>query len=295
MTGWRRIAEQSEQRHRIDAAIERVLRRRSTAEGITVTAEALRVRDGDFWVRETADGTETHGVWIAPGGASPVLADIDARDGDAAAAWRAISELAAVHGDLRTVGFSAYRGDPFTSALAATAPVRRSATKVQLDVAEAPPPAGIVTRPMTGPEFETYLTDGARGYADELLASGVFDDEAAAMAEAEASMDRLLPDGLDTPGNRLWTVCADDGAPIGILWVNMQEERAFIYDIEMREGARGRGFGTQTLRAAAAHTRDAGLPLLALNVFGSNDAARRLYSREGYYETEVNWAADLEG
>lgn len=111
------------------------------------------------------------------------------------------------------------------------------------------------------------------------------------MAEAEASMARLLPDGLATPGQRLWTVCDDGGQAVGRLWVHLQEHRGFIYDIEMRESVRGQGLGTQTLRAAAAHTSEVGLRLLALNVFGSNEPARRLYAREGYTETEVIWSA----
>src|SRR5690606_25540597 len=93
-------------------------------------------------------------------------------------------------------------------------------------------------------------------------------DAETALAEAEESMARLLPDGLDTPGQRLWTVQDRDAEAVGLLWVHLQEELAFIYDIEMRESVRGLGYGTQTLRAAAEHTR------------------------EGFVGTEAIWSAD---
>lgn len=290
MSGWRRVTSEPERRRRIDRSIERVLQRRSEADGIR--ARTLRSTDGDFWVRETADGVETHGVWVLPGGPPVVLADIDARDGDASATWAAIIELAEQAGMPGDVAFSAFRGDRFAAALADAAPVRRVATKMQLDVNGVAPPEGITTRRMTTAEFEEYMARGARDYAEELLASGAVADAETALAEAEESMARLLPDGLDTPGQRLWTVQDRDAEAVGLLWVHLQEELAFIYDIEMRESVRGLGYGTQTLRAAAEHTRDAGLAVLALNVFGSNDAARRLYTREGFVETEAIWSAD---
>ncbi|GAB2514437.1 hypothetical protein GCM10027267_09060 [Paramicrobacterium agarici] len=45
--------------------------------------------------------------------------------------------------------------------------------------------------------------------------------------------------------------------------------------------------------AAAAQTRRAQLPVLALNAFGSNAGARRLYEREGYVATETLWSAKV--
>lgn len=34
---------------------------------------------------------------------------------------------------------------------------------------------------------------------------------------------------------------------------------------------------------------------IALNVFGSNEPARRLYAREGYLESEIIWSASTSG
>lgn len=58
----------------------------------------------------------------------------------------------------------------------------------------------------------------------------------------------------------------------------------------MRPSVRGQGYGTQTLRFAAEQARAAGIDVLALNVFGHNDDARRLYTREGFIETEIVWS-----
>ena len=116
---------------------------------------------------------------------------------------------------------------------------------------------------------------------------------AAAVGRAYSAKAALLPEGLQAPGNRFWTVRDDDDRRAGILWLHLRENLGFIYDFAIDEDRRGRGLGTQTLRAAAEETARAGLDVLALNVFGSNPGARRLYEREGYRITESLWSVPI--
>lgn len=281
---WHRIDDESERAERIDAARARLRSRRDHAEQ-TESGE-VAVADGEFWVCQQPDGREFITLWVRQDGPHTFLMDIDTEEADAAVVWEEIHVAAALHGWKR-VTFSVYRGHELASALAEHAGAERIATKMQQMTDDAPLPEGIVAEPMSEAEYASYAARNDRNYAEELVASGAVEEMDAALAEAAAAMSRLMPQGLQTPDQHLCTVRTPDGEDVGVLWVHVQAERAFVYDIEMLEEMRGRGYGTQTLRAAAALARDAGRSLIALNVFGHNEGARRLYSREGYLETEV--------
>ncbi|UNK72084.1 GNAT family N-acetyltransferase [Microbacterium sp. H1-D42] len=283
---WRMTESEPERGERIARARDRVWAKRHQAEK-TETAP-VTIEDGELWIGEDADGREVIALWVRHEGPHSFLADVHAPQLGADELWSAVSALAAAEKWPR-VTFSAFLGDDSAAALAVASDASRIATKMQRETSDAPMPQGVATMPMTEGEYAGYAARSDRSYAEELLASGSVADMDAALAEAAAAMGRLLPDGLQTPDQRLWTVRDPEDETVGILWVHLQAERAFIYDIEMREEARGRGYGTQALRAAAAHAREAGRELIALNVFGQNEGARRLYTREGYVATEIIW------
>lgn len=287
-TTWRRIDVASEREERIAAAQERLRRRRRHAE--QTDSPAIAVASGEIWTLEGIDGGENLVLWVRHEGSRTHLADLLAPGLDADEIWRQVHALAVAQGWSR-VSFSAYRGDEVAARLAEASGAQRVATKMQQETEGVPLPQGIATTPMSESEYAAYAARSDRSYAEELLASGAVADLGEALAEAAAAMSRLMPQGLQTPDQHLWTVRDPDDETVGVLWVHLQPERAFIYDIEMRDAVRGRGYGTQALRAAAAHARDAGRRLIALNVFGHNDGARRLYAREGYIATEVSWTA----
>jgi predicted GNAT family acetyltransferase len=86
---------------------------------------------------------------------------------------------------------------------------------------------------------------------------------------------------------------ADDG---GIAALVRKSERAWLLDLlYVRPSARGRGLGTELLRAAAEHVRDAGAETLALGVLESNAGARLLYDRLGFRTVERVLAAPVAG
>ena len=176
--------------------------------------------------------------------------------------------------------------DPLLEAALAGRPLQLQATQMLLDLAEVPtPPARVALRPMTGTEFESYRDQLITAYAQDMLDAGAFTDRDRALEASVASTEQLLPDGLDTPCQHLWTAY-DGEALVAILWIAVDGPTAFIYDIEVHHDQRRRGYGREVLDAGARAAHDLGARQLGLNVFGHNDAARTLYERAGYATTE---------
>jgi ribosomal protein S18 acetylase RimI-like enzyme len=80
---------------------------------------------------------------------------------------------------------------------------------------------------------------------------------------------------------------------VGDLWLDTAQTMAFVYNIEVDQDHRRRGYGAAIMNAAARHCRDAGQPYLGLNVFGHNPHARALYDKLGYRVTYDYYALDL--
>jgi ribosomal protein S18 acetylase RimI-like enzyme len=68
---------------------------------------------------------------------------------------------------------------------------------------------------------------------------------------------------------------------------------AFIYNIEIDETQRGKGYGKATMLALESEVRALGLHRIGLHVFGHNETAIRLYERSGYHTTNILMAKDL--
>jgi ribosomal protein S18 acetylase RimI-like enzyme len=148
------------------------------------------------------------------------------------------------------------------------------------------PPAGpkVELRAMTPAEYAVFRPRLEQDYATNIAASGSMPGEGARQ-KAAADLARLLPDGLATPGHRLWT--AYDGTdPVGVVWVQLQGRsdglHAFGYELEVREDLRRRGYGRVVVDAAMRACRDLGVHTVGLSVFGFNEAARALYEDLGF-------------
>ena len=172
---------------------------------------------------------------------------------------------------------------------------RLLATQMLLDLTgPVAAPARVVLRPMATAEFAGYRDQLVTAYAHEMHDAGYFGDLGAALASSERSTGELLPDGLDSPGHHLWT--AHDGeTPVAILWIHVDGEKAYIYDIEVRADQRRRGYGREVLDAGALAARELGAAVLGLNVFGHNDGALALYEQAGYATTEQTFRVSVEG
>jgi ribosomal protein S18 acetylase RimI-like enzyme len=159
--------------------------------------------------------------------------------------------------------------------------------------------------PMTADEYTAYIEYAVQGYASEKVKSGEWAAEGAER-RSRATFDNLLPEGPDTVGSHLFTVrdaeTPSDGESVGIVYVALREKAGhqgtreiYIYDIEMREQARGRGYGRATMTACADFARKKGAASVGLHVFGHNTTARSLYRSLGFVETNVIMSLDVTG
>jgi ribosomal protein S18 acetylase RimI-like enzyme len=149
---------------------------------------------------------------------------------------------------------------------------------------------------MRDDEFSAFLAESRRGYVEQMVEYGGRPRDVAE-AKADADHRSLFPEGRPGPGHHVY-VAEAAGARVGRLWLSEHgpgwpEGTAFVYDIEVEEAARGRGFGRAIMVAAEQVARSLGARELALNVFGGNTAAIALYTSLGYAVTAQQMRKEL--
>ena len=151
--------------------------------------------------------------------------------------------------------------------------------------------------PMTPEQFAAYLEAAIPSYARSHLDAGDCDaDEALILAQAD--YESLLPNGLATEGQHLFTIQADgESDPVGMLWFASQERpgkrSAYIYDFQVRPELRGKGLGTAALEVLEQMLAEMKITRVSLNVFGWNNAARALYERVGFHVAAIGMTKNL--
>lgn len=144
---------------------------------------------------------------------------------------------------------------------------------------------------MTDAQFITYREEGEVEYARQIAESGTM-PLAAAEQKATADYDRLLTAGLRTPGHHLWTAW-DGPDEVGILWLHVADGLSFVYDLQVHDGHRRRGYGRAIMLAGERAARAEGATSNALNVFGQNTGAKSLYDQLGYQVTSTQMRKTL--
>ena len=158
----------------------------------------------------------------------------------------------------------------------------------------------VTLQPMTPTEYEPWLEAEIKEYADEKVRAGNWSAAEAPERSAEEHR-KLLPQGLVTPDNYLYTIRAElspgtGTTAVGMVWLAVPPWKpplAFVYDFRIDEPYRRRGFASQALAALEEKVRALGLDTIGLHVFGHNHAARALYEKAGYEVTNVNMAKKL--
>ena len=155
----------------------------------------------------------------------------------------------------------------------------------------------LVLRPMTELEYTAYLDFTIPEYAREHTAAGNWHPDEA-LEKARQSYLQLLPQGINTPDQYLYILIEQEsGAKVGLTWLavlkNIQQTKAWVYDLLIYPEQRRKGYGEQAMRLLEAQARQLGAGRIELHVFGSNAVARRLYERVGYHEVDVVMAKDL--
>ena len=150
--------------------------------------------------------------------------------------------------------------------------------------------AMIRLEPMTPAEYKVYIGYAVKQYADGRVKAG--DDAEGILERAQAEYDQLLPQGLETPNHHLLSIHADGvDAPVGLIWFEARDKdgrkSAYIFDFEVREELRGKGYGAATLRALEERVRAMGITRVSLNVWGFNTGAKALYERCGFTVTGI--------
>jgi ribosomal protein S18 acetylase RimI-like enzyme len=143
---------------------------------------------------------------------------------------------------------------------------------------------------MRDEEYAAWLPEMRDGYARSMIDHGGFAPESA-HAKAAADMGQLFPGDRPSPEQLVFVVEAD-GEPVGELWLCERNDATeqpclFVYDVHVRDSARGRGHGRAAMLLAEDEARRRGCPRVALNVFGRNEVARGLYRSLGYEENAV--------
>lgn len=149
----------------------------------------------------------------------------------------------------------------------------------------------IKLRPMTIEEFKAYLLHNIAEYAAEKVKAGNWAEEGS-LELAQKEFDGYLPQGLDTPGQTLQTICdAETGEAVGTIWYGFTPDRKeslwFIYDFLVDESMRGHGYGSAALAELESLAKQEGISTIRLHVFGHNTGALRLYEKAGYVVTNI--------
>ncbi|WP_309029870.1 GNAT family N-acetyltransferase [Streptomyces alfalfae] len=149
----------------------------------------------------------------------------------------------------------------------------------RLAAESAPLPEGVRGRSMTEDEYAAWLAQAKLSYARTWIERGV--PEAEARAKSEADHGKNLAQGLATPGVFLSVLTVEDER-VGSLWLKVNDDAGFVFDVRVDERCRGRGHGRSLMLLAEAQTRAEGRDSLGLNVFAGKIPALRLYESLGY-------------
>jgi ribosomal protein S18 acetylase RimI-like enzyme len=148
---------------------------------------------------------------------------------------------------------------------------------------------------MSDEEYADFRERSEVSYAAAIAASRAVSLPEARRQAAE-DHDRLLPEGVRTPGHYLWTAYEGNEA-LGDLWLHVETKpdgpHAFGYGIEVRPELRRRGYGRAIAAAAEQKCREMNVVSIGLTVFGPNRAAQSLYEDLGFEVTVLQMRKHL--
>lgn len=101
---------------------------------------------------------------------------------------------------------------------------------------------------------------------------------------ARQSDEENFPGGQPRASHRIFEVVVENEA-VGVLWIAPRLEGSdqwWVYDLEIDEAHRRRGYARAALELGHAEARALGATSIGLNVFAFNEGARELYESLGY-------------
>lgn len=146
-------------------------------------------------------------------------------------------------------------------------------------------------RPMTDAEFTAWLAQAIPAYAADKVASGQWSQDVSLELSTQEHTE-LLPQGLATPDNHLFTIVDAESAPVGMLWFAVKTKfnarTAYVYDVSVVPERQREGHAWRAFTALEDEVRALGLSGIALHVFGHNTGAQALYAKLGYEPTNIS-------
>ena len=146
-------------------------------------------------------------------------------------------------------------------------------------------------RPMTESEYFEWLTATIPAYAEDKVASGQWAKDVSLELSAKEYAE-LLPQGLETKDNYLYTIVDSQSVAVGMLWfaekAKFNSQVAYVFDVSVKPECQREGHALSALVALEALARAKGLSGIALHVFGRNTGAQALYAKLGYQPTNIS-------
>jgi ribosomal protein S18 acetylase RimI-like enzyme len=141
--------------------------------------------------------------------------------------------------------------------------------------------------PIQQEDFDVFLERGIREYAEDHVRIGNWEVDGA-LERSRKEFEKYLPNGIHSPNQHVWSIVDKSNNKIGVLWVQVKEGKAFIFDFIIDEDHRGKGYGKQSLAAMDEKLKPLGAKSVALHVFGDNVSAQGLYKKMGFEITGMN-------
>ena len=144
----------------------------------------------------------------------------------------------------------------------------------------------ISLKTMQQEDFDRVIESEIRGYAADHVRNGNWPEEGS-LERSRKEFETLLPDGVHTPNQYLWSLL-NGVQKLGFIWVQVKDRKAFIYDFLVEEEFRGKGYGKQALAAMDEKLKSMDVESVGLHVFGDNVTAQELYKKMGFEITGIH-------
>ncbi len=144
--------------------------------------------------------------------------------------------------------------------------------------------------PMTEQRFATYVSRAITEYASDKVKAGNWDADTA-LERSRSEFHRYLPQGAQTPGHSLCCILNEAHEEVGVIWYGTLDNAKnvlFLYDFEVHENYRGKGYALQSLQELEKVAKENNCEHIELHVFGYNVAAQNLYLKAGFTITNIN-------
>ena len=140
-------------------------------------------------------------------------------------------------------------------------------------------------REMTDKEYASFIFYSREHQAACLKKEkGISEEEA--YVETEEELNKMLPNGKNTPGNYFMAICTRDDSVVGNMWymhdTRREDTYLFLCDFHILQKERRKGYGKEALSEMEEVARQLSCKKCVLFVKNKNIGARMLYEKCGY-------------